>query len=158
MKNGLPGKCAHPDVIARMKLGMRRGLLEFLSYTQYHVHPFFSSEGEFARDVREGIETFAQILGRRPLGFHPPLESREVLQVESVEEGPAVELDGALELVPFQRCFEFSNVALDGLRIEANVECVQYRAGHRHPEMRLEGLGDVGRHQGDRIAAPNTPG
>src|SRR5436190_16064274 len=61
-----------PDVIDRMKLGMRRGLLEFLSYTQYHVHPFFSSEAEFARDVREGIETFAQILGRRPLGFHPP--------------------------------------------------------------------------------------
>ena len=33
-----------PDVIQRMKQGMRAGLLEFLSYTQYHVHPFFSTE------------------------------------------------------------------------------------------------------------------
>ncbi len=61
-----------PDVIDRMKQGLRRGILEFLSYTQYHVHPFFSTEAEFARDVREGIETFIQVLGRRPLGFHPP--------------------------------------------------------------------------------------
>jgi hypothetical protein len=61
-----------PDVIARMKDGMRRGLLEFLSYTQYHVHPFFSTEAEFARDVRAGIETFTRVLGRRPAGFHPP--------------------------------------------------------------------------------------
>ncbi|HZU07442.1 MAG TPA: hypothetical protein VFB73_15875 [Chloroflexota bacterium] len=61
-----------PDVLARMKTGMRRGLLEFLSYTQYHVHPYFSTEAEFARDVRAGIETFRQVLGRRPAGFHPP--------------------------------------------------------------------------------------
>jgi hypothetical protein len=61
-----------PDLIARMKSGMRRGLLEFLSYTQYHIHPFFSTEAEFARDVRAGIRTFAQVLGRRPAGFHPP--------------------------------------------------------------------------------------
>lgn len=61
-----------PDVIERMKAGMRRGLLEFLSYTQYHVHPFFSTEAEFARDVRAGIETFARVLGQRPAGFHPP--------------------------------------------------------------------------------------
>lgn len=61
-----------PDVIKRMKTGMRRGLLEFLSYTQYHVHPFFSSEEEFAGDVRAGIETFSAVLGRRPAGFHPP--------------------------------------------------------------------------------------
>jgi hypothetical protein len=43
-----------------------------LSYTQYHVHPFFSTETEFARDVRAGIRTFAEVLGRRPAGFHPP--------------------------------------------------------------------------------------
>jgi hypothetical protein len=55
-----------------MKEGMRRGLLEFLSYTQFHVHPFFSTEEEFARDVRSGIETFRRVLGRRPPGFHPP--------------------------------------------------------------------------------------
>ena len=61
-----------PDVIDRMKRGMREGLLEFLSYTQYHVHPFFSTEAEFARDVRAGIQTFAQVMGRRPSGFHPP--------------------------------------------------------------------------------------
>jgi peptidoglycan/xylan/chitin deacetylase (PgdA/CDA1 family) len=61
-----------PDVIERMKRGMRRGVLEFLSYTQYHVHPFFSTEVEFARDVRAGIQTFTDILGRRPAGFHPP--------------------------------------------------------------------------------------
>ena len=61
-----------PDVIDRMKAGMRRGVLEFLSYTQYHVHPFFSTEVEFARDVRAGIHTFTEILGRRPAGFHPP--------------------------------------------------------------------------------------
>jgi hypothetical protein len=61
-----------PDVIDRMKRGMREGLLEFLSYTQYHVHPFFSTEAEFARDVRAGIQTFAQVLGKRPQGFHPP--------------------------------------------------------------------------------------
>src|ERR671933_1058006 len=61
-----------PDVIERMKAGMRRGILEFLSYTQYHVHPFFSTEAEFARDVRGGIETFTRVLGRRPVGFHPP--------------------------------------------------------------------------------------
>lgn len=61
-----------PDVVERMKDGMRRGLLEFLSYTQYHVHPFFSTEHEFARDVRAGIESFEHVLGRRPAGFHPP--------------------------------------------------------------------------------------
>ncbi len=61
-----------PDVIERMKVGMRRGVLEFLSYTQYHLHPFFSTESEFARDVRAGIRTFADTLGRRPAGFHPP--------------------------------------------------------------------------------------
>jgi peptidoglycan/xylan/chitin deacetylase (PgdA/CDA1 family) len=61
-----------PDVLALMQTGMRRGLLEFLSYTQYHVHPYFSTEAEFARDVRAGIETFRQVLGRRPAGFHPP--------------------------------------------------------------------------------------
>jgi len=61
-----------PAVVARMKTGIRRGLLEFLSYTQFHVHPFFSSEVEFARDVRAGIESFTQVLGRRPAGFHPP--------------------------------------------------------------------------------------
>ncbi|MBI3965512.1 MAG: hypothetical protein HY329_07745 [Chloroflexi bacterium] len=63
---------AAPDVVARMKTGMRRGILEFMSYTQYHVHPFFSTETEFARDVRAGIETFRRVLGRRPAGFHPP--------------------------------------------------------------------------------------
>jgi len=36
------------------------------------VHPFFSTEAEFARDVRAGIQTFTEILGRRPAGFHPP--------------------------------------------------------------------------------------
>ncbi len=61
-----------PDVVERMKLGIRQGLLEFLSYTQYHVHPFFSTEAEFERDVRSGIQTFARVLGRRPQGFHPP--------------------------------------------------------------------------------------
>jgi peptidoglycan/xylan/chitin deacetylase (PgdA/CDA1 family) len=61
-----------PDVIERMKAGIEGRLLEFLSYTQYHVHPFFSTETEFARDVRAGIETFRQVLGRKPAGFHPP--------------------------------------------------------------------------------------
>ncbi len=61
-----------PDVIQRMKVGVDAGLLEFLSYTQYHVHPFFSTEAEFAGDVRHGIETFTRILGHRPAGFHPP--------------------------------------------------------------------------------------
>jgi peptidoglycan/xylan/chitin deacetylase (PgdA/CDA1 family) len=61
-----------PDVIERMQDGIRRGILEFLSYTQYHVHPFFSTEAEFGRDVRAGIETFTRVLGRRPAGFHPP--------------------------------------------------------------------------------------
>jgi hypothetical protein len=51
---------------------MRKGLLEFLSYTQYHVHPYFSTEAEFERDVRSGIQTFGRVLGRRPAGFHPP--------------------------------------------------------------------------------------
>ncbi len=61
-----------PDVVEQMKLGVRQGLLEFLSYTQYHVHPFFSTDVEFERDVRSGIQTFARVLGRRPWGFHPP--------------------------------------------------------------------------------------
>ncbi len=61
-----------PDVVERMKLGVREGLLEFLSYTQYHVHPFFSTDAEFERDVRAGIQTFQRVLGRKPWGFHPP--------------------------------------------------------------------------------------
>ena len=43
----------------------------------------------------------------------------------------------------------------DGPRVEADVERVQHRPGHRHSEMRLECLGDVGRHQRDRVAAPD---
>lgn len=60
-----------PDVIDRMKRGIDRNLVEFLSYSQFHVHPFFSTEEEYARDIRAGIETFAQVLGRPPAGFHP---------------------------------------------------------------------------------------
>ncbi len=44
----------------------------------------------------------------------------------------------------------------DRLGIEADVERVQHRAGHRDAEMRLEGLGHVGRHQRHRVAAPDT--
>jgi hypothetical protein len=61
-----------PDVIDLMRAGLDRGLLEFMSYTQYHVHPFFSTQEEFANDVRVGIETIAEVLGSPPAGFHPP--------------------------------------------------------------------------------------
>ena len=44
----------------------------------------------------------------------------------------------------------------DRLRIEANIERVQHRPGHRHPEMRLEGLGSVGRHHRDGVAPPDA--
>ncbi len=61
-----------PDVIDLMKTGIDRGLLEFMSYTQYHVHPFFATQEEFTNDVRVGIETITEVLGVPPAGFHPP--------------------------------------------------------------------------------------
>ncbi|MPL88378.1 hypothetical protein SDC9_34398 [bioreactor metagenome] len=39
-----------------------------------------------------------------------------------------------------------------GFGIETGVDRVQHRAGHRHREMRLEHLRDVGRHDRDRVA------
>ncbi len=41
----------------------------------------------------------------------------------------------------------------DRLGIEADVERVQHRTGHRHPEMRLKAFRHIGRHQRHRVAA-----
>jgi hypothetical protein len=44
----------------------------------------------------------------------------------------------------------------DRVGIEPNVERVEHGARHRHAERRLEAFGHVGRHDGNRVPAPDT--
>ena len=43
----------------------------------------------------------------------------------------------------------------DRIGIEADIQRIQNRPRHRHPEMRLEGFRDVWRHQRDRVTPPD---
>ena len=45
----------------------------------------------------------------------------------------------------------------DGFRVEPDVERIEHGTRHRHPEMRLECLGRVGRHHRHGVTMPDAP-